>query len=1007
MSPVSETRRQLLRQAVYGFLRRHPGATRAAAELNIAAALHVSQASVQKWRAGHPISPAHVPPLAEWAVRRAGMDREWVRAFLQACDHEDPFLEAALFGSVGPPDLAARCRDLHYRFWGRDRLEADASYFPRPALTALLENFLRSDRPGLILVAPSGMGKTALALHLARCGAVAGYPVLALPAAGLDGEQPLPTLLSSLLSVSPPDTSPISWPLLVVLDGVNESPEMLRLAWQADRALPQAASLKLLLTFRPESFQIVRHRLALNNHCYFVDPPSGADVLVADPPALRLLPFSADELAGAYERYRQAYRLRTPFAALPSEMKETLRYPLLLHLTAEAHADAALPETLSAGRVLQDFLNYLYRHGRLDHNDLLFLEGRVVPRMLASGRWQSAVPVEEVMAQGAGEISSLIRLADAGLLASTNGHLDEPLRFAHERFYEHFAGRHLARERESAPDPAAFYEGLREVPWPLYGPLRRLVAREIARRPDRRLWRALAALPEPVLAGALEDAARCHPEEWDALLETFWPPARPFPPDRPTPWQENLGRAALLTAGATGDGEFLERALRSAPPSLRSTALLQAKDLWQAHPEAARAVLLRLADRIPGPLGLPSLPAIGLFSSLFLLSLFDYGDRPEVLSFLGDLLSDLAGRAFGGLRGRLLLRLTARWLTKWLKEAAVAANLTGDLERDFHLTPAQRAVLRALAPYVDWETPGFSTEATYQTLRAALETGSLLACWLTILAVVQQGLGNPEEGGPALRRLVAEAATPPIPPWAAPAFHSAYELLRVAPSGDPALWEALERGLAYTLETYPEWHRTVQSHRLGRPRHIPGPAQGVAPYTLARSAARLPVTTGPVWDALRRRLESGDTAFALDYLGELRFVALDGRRPALALQMLETRRNHAPLVNHPDPAVRERLVDFLASVRAVASEDVRDFLERCAPPELAAWVARHPAEPPTYSWLYYRFEEWIYPFLARSRASRRLVADLFALAAEAASVREWVEQSVNRILWALNPSLAT
>ncbi|MFN3763617.1 MAG: hypothetical protein ACK4WK_10530, partial [Anaerolineae bacterium] len=447
-----------------------------------------------------------------------------------------------------------------------------------------------------------------------------------------------------------------------------------------------------------------------------------------------------------------------------------------------------------------------------------------------------------------------------------------------------------------------------------------------------------------------------------------------FPPGRPTPWQENLGRAVLLAAGATGDGEFLEQALRSAPPSLRNTALLQAKDLWQDHPEDAQAVLVHLADRLPGPLGLPSLPAIGLFSSLFLLSLFDYGDRPEVLSFLRDLLADLAGRTFGGLRGRLLLWLTARWLTQWLKQAAVAADLTGDLDRDFRLTPAQRAVLRALAPYVDWETPGFSTEATYRTLRAALETGSLLAHWLTILAVVQQGLGNPEEGWPTLRRLVAEASVPPVPAWADAAFHGAHELLRVAPSRDPALWEALERGLAYTLETYPEWHRTVQSHRLGRPRHIPGPAQGAAPHALARSAARLPVTSGPVWDVVRRRLESGDTPFALDYLGELRFVALDGRRPALALRMLETRRDHAPLVNHPDPAVRERLVDLLASVRAVASEDVRDFLERCAPPELAARVARHPVEPPTYSWLYYRLEEWIYPFLARSRASRRLVA---------------------------------
>ncbi|MBC7227716.1 MAG: hypothetical protein H5T61_10855 [Thermoflexales bacterium] len=182
----------------------------------------------------------------------------------------------------------------------------------------------------------------------------------------------------------------------------------------------------------------------------------------------------------------------------------------------------------------------------------------------------------------------------------------------------------------------------------------------------------------------------------------------------------------------------------------------------------------------------------------------------------------------------------------------------------------------------------------------------------------------------------------------------------------------------------------MQAYRLGRPLHPPGLAQGVAPYALARGAARLPVTAGPVWDAIRKQLENGDSRFALDYLQELRFVALDGRRPALALRMLEAWHGDSPLVGHPDPVVRERLVDLLASVRAIASEDVRDFLERCASPELAAQVARHPAEPPSYAWLYYRLEEWVYPFPARSRAARCLVADLFALATESESVREWV-----------------
>lgn len=1006
MRPISKTQRRLLQQAVHGFLQRHPEATITTAELDIAGTLHVSQASVQKWRAGYTIAAAHVPGLAEWAVRRAGMDREWLRAFLRACDLTNSGLETTLFGPASPPDLAGRCQDLHRRFWGTNRLNPDPAYFPRPALTALLDAFLRSDRPGLILVAPSGIGKTSFVLHLARSGSIGGYTVLALPAANLDGEQPLAVLLSFLLFPSPPDTCPLSWPLLLVLDGVNESPDMVRLTWQADRVLPQATGLKLLLTFRPESFQVVRHSLSLNEHCYYTDPPSGAGTLTADPPAIRLLPFSADELPLVYEQYRHAYRLQTPFSALPADLRETIRHPLLLRLTAEAHAGTSLPEPLPARRVLQEFLDHLYQHGRIGQSDLLFLEERIIPQMLTPGRLRNAILVSEVLTSWEASglpLSSLVRLVDAGLLASTNGRLDGLLRFAHERFYEHFAERHLARERQSATDPMAFYLSLRDAPWYLHGPLRRLVAAEIARKPDRYLWTALAALPRPVLAGALEDVVCNHPEEGARLLRALWRMALSSPLDYLAPWQENLGRAVLLAAGAVGNGDLLEYALRTAPPSLRKAAILQTKDLWANHPEVARDVLTRLAGRLAGPLGLLHHPTINLFGPLFLLSLLDYGDRPEVLYFLRDLVAGLAGEMSGGLRGRLLLRLAAHWFAGWLKQTAVAANLTGDLDWDFQLPPSGRAALRTLAPYIDWETPGFGTEAVYQNIRTALGTGSLLAGWTIILAIVQQGLGNPEEGWPVLRRLVSEAATPPVPPWADAAFQSAYELLRVSPSGDPALWEALERGLAYILE-HPEWHRAVQAYRLGQPRHPPGPAQGIAPYALARSAARLPVTAGPFWDAVRRRLESGDPSFALDYLRELRFVALDGRRPVLALRMLETRRDHSPLVTHPDPAVRERLVDLLASIRAIASEDVRDFLERCAPPELAAQVARHPAEPPAYSRLYFRLEEWMYRFLARSRSPRRLVAELFALATETESVREWVERGIGCILNALQPA---
>ncbi len=1009
--PPSTERRRLLNQAVHGFLQRHPEATIAGVELDIAETLHVSQASVQKWRAGHPISLLHVPALAEWAVRRAGMSRTWLLAFLRACEYASPSaVEEALFDQPYPYDLAAACRAAHLRFWGSERMRAAFLHFPRPGLVALLHRFLLSDRPGLILISPSGMGKTDFSLWLARQQMVRQYFVLACPAALLDGSRSLPEILNSLLFPDrplPPEET-LTWPLLLVLDGVNESPDMVRLTWQVDRALVHAGGLKVLLTFRPESFQIVRRAIPLGEHLYYTDPQDIANILVRDPPAFRLLPFSPDELPPVYETYCQVYSLRTPFHALPPALKAHLRHPLILRLVAETWADRALPEKVETDRLMDALLNTFYRQGRLSHTDLRFLEERLLPRMVAPDRWCNAIPVQEVLSAGETERGNgppspyhpFTRLADVGLLASTNGRLDDPIRFAHEHFYEHFAWRYLVRMRESASDPVAFYAELADIPWFLHVPLRRLVAKELVQLPDPRLWAALASLPEPVLIGALEDRCRAHPEEAPQFLRNLWhlrPLRRRVAGPLPS-WAQNAQRALIAAAAAIGAADLLADFLRASTPAVQPFGIIRAKDLWASNPLAAEKLLRNLADRIPGPVGLPNPGAVSLFAQVFLLSLFDYGQQTPVRSALQSVIKDLARQALHGLRGRMLLYLAARWMTSWLKRAAVEANLTGNLEADFRLSPEEREHLRALARYIDWETPGFGSEETWRILRAGLEMGSLLMDWLIILCIVIKGLGNPEEGLSAIRRLLADTAVRPCPPWVDVVLYATMELLRRAPVDNSAIWEPLESGVAYMLENYPSWHMSHREYRRGRPQDVRGPAQSVAPYVLARDAAGLPVEAGPVWKIIRQKLARGDPLFALDYLREMYFVALDGRRPRLALRLIE------PLAGTSHPEILPALADLLSIVQSVDSEDVRDFLERTASPSLVSRISLRSGETPTSFWLYYRVQDYIYSLLLYSPSLRLLMSRLFILATDSSSVQEWLQRSALLILETLGSS---
>lgn len=322
------------------------------------------------------------------------------------------------------------------------------------------------------------MGKTAFSLWLATGGANLDRPVLVCPAAVLDGARMLPELLVRILSPHLEQPVPadaiLTWPLLVVFDGVNESLDMMRLIWQIDRALVDAGRLKVNLTFRPESFQIVRQALLLNRHCYYAEPlPNVLDALLCDRPAFRWLLFSWEELPRAYDLYRQAYRLPTSFLAIPAALKESLRHPLMLRLLAETCAGQSLPNAVDTDQLVQNLLDAFCAQGRLRRADILFLEEHLMPLMLTPGRWSNAFAIGDVFGTSstwsddgpASAQHSLTRLADVGLLAPTSGRLDDPIRFVHECFYEHFARRWLFRLRESGRGPAGLYADLADVPF--------------------------------------------------------------------------------------------------------------------------------------------------------------------------------------------------------------------------------------------------------------------------------------------------------------------------------------------------------------------------------------------------------------------------------------------------------------------------------------------------------------------------------------------------------------
>lgn len=115
--------------------------------------------------------------------------------------------------------------------------------------------------------------------------------------------------------------------------------------------------------------------------------------------ALQLGPFSPEEASQAWAAYAKAFRLTTPWRALPATMAARLRRPLFMRMVAEAYAGRPLP--LAAGDLTLDLFESFVRQRLTGPADAQLAE-RIAMEMWE--RRRIALPVDEVVHDPAMEI---------------------------------------------------------------------------------------------------------------------------------------------------------------------------------------------------------------------------------------------------------------------------------------------------------------------------------------------------------------------------------------------------------------------------------------------------------------------------------------------------------------------------------------------------------------------------------------------------------------------------
>lgn len=259
--------------------------------------------------------------------------------------------------------------------------------YQRRAIEDDFAAFIESSAKGMFIIGDSGVGKTTLLIQLQTQYQSMGHLCM------MYESRTLPTELTRMAANLVKELAGPPWVphpdrfwslmdsesekrvtdqnqkrrLLVFIDAVNEfsqdkaDPRPVHLLDTLDGIIQDldtpSSNVKFVITCRPETWRRATDnaptRFRKNPGTYF--SPKGTKNEIA----WKLLRFTDQEFAGAYENYRAEKNILTPFERLSPVAVYHLRDPLLLDLASKAYANQEIPRELDTGTLFESYFKNL------------------------------------------------------------------------------------------------------------------------------------------------------------------------------------------------------------------------------------------------------------------------------------------------------------------------------------------------------------------------------------------------------------------------------------------------------------------------------------------------------------------------------------------------------------------------------------------------------------------------------------------------------------------------
>jgi hypothetical protein len=514
-------------------------------------------------------------------------------------------------------------------------------YFNRISVTEHYNKFLDSDKPAMVIVGESGVGKSHFIANQYQSNKANQNIVMVIIKAKFvspnkqffktlmeefqtqvefyDGRKKLNNIFGEIKRILNERRK-----FIIFIDGLNENIDPKYLYREIEKFIKDIAylnSIKVVITSQPELWRSMTRSIHIDTSFFY---ESGMEKFKIE---TQLSFFSNKELINAFHYFKNIYNINNSWEEIPEDLKQILKNPFYFEVVAATHINKSITDVNSPFEIIEEYLNRLEEHNYLDAQDLDLLRNEIIPLMVSEKQIQNFIPRKELSRNSSKILNTTLnslldqsKLFASGILQRQFRALEEQVEFKHEILLDYFGGEYLFKQLSQLKDIESYgcYKDILleiETKGFIFGIVKFSIIREIVDRSNSQLFIELCYIENDFIRDLLISIAltlfNSNKDKTLNILELLLRNKNNF----------NHLKIAARIATKNALKDYILKLSEIKSDQLQAFLAKQIFYLWKDHPNDGFEIIYTIAKNIKGRFGFPKLQPLLLCATSSMLIL--------------------------------------------------------------------------------------------------------------------------------------------------------------------------------------------------------------------------------------------------------------------------------------------------------------------------------------------------------------------------------------------------